>query len=106
MWRAGTVGQRRARARGRGVADAWIFELKHDGFRALARSGTRVQILSRWGRSMTAQSPETAAALARLPDAVLDGELVVPTAKGRSDFEELTAPELAAVPAHDRRSCG
>jgi len=80
------------------VADAWIFELKHDGFRALARSGTRVQILSRWGRSMTAQSPETAAALARLPDAVLDGELVVPTAKGRSDFEELRRRNLLQRP--------
>jgi ATP-dependent DNA ligase len=32
--------------------DGWMFELKHDGFRALARSGARVQLLSRWGRSM------------------------------------------------------
>jgi len=32
---------------------------------------------------------EIGAALERLPDAVLDGELVVPTADGRSHFEEL-----------------
>jgi bifunctional non-homologous end joining protein LigD len=78
--------------------DGWLFELKHDGFRTLARSGTRVQLLSRWGRSMTAQFPETAAALARLPDAVLDGELVVPTAEGRSDFEELRRRNLLQRP--------
>jgi hypothetical protein len=33
-------------------SEGWFFELKHDGFRALARSATRVQILSRWGRPM------------------------------------------------------
>jgi len=37
---------------------------------------------------MTEQFPEFAAALARLPDAVLDGELVVPDQNGRSDFEK------------------
>ena len=66
--------------------EGWIFELKHDGLRALARGGTRVQILSRWGRPMTEQFPEIAAALARLPDALLDAELLVPTQDGRSDF--------------------
>jgi bifunctional non-homologous end joining protein LigD len=67
----------------------WIFELKHDGFRVLANSGTRVQVTSRWGRPRADAFPEIGAALARLPDAVLDGELVVPAADGRSDFEEL-----------------
>jgi len=42
--------------------------------------------------------PEVAAALARLPDAVLDGELVVPTAEGRSDFEELRRRNLMQRP--------
>jgi len=36
--------------------------------------------------------------LARLPDAVLDGELVVPTADGRSDFEELRRRNLLQRP--------
>ena len=32
--------------------DGWMFELKHDGFRAFARTGrTGVQLRSRWGRS-------------------------------------------------------
>ena len=71
--------------------EGWVFELKHDGFRALARKdGTTVQLLSRTGRSMTSAFPEVVRALAQLPgDVVLDGELVVPTGEGRSDFEEL-----------------
>jgi len=36
--------------------------------------------------------------LARLPDAVLDGELVVPTADGPSDFEELRRRNLLQRP--------
>jgi len=78
--------------------DGWMFELKHDGFRALARTGTRVQLISRWGRSMAEAFPEIAAALAKLPDAVLDGELVVPNADGRSDFEELRRRNLLQRP--------
>jgi bifunctional non-homologous end joining protein LigD len=75
-----------------------IFELKHDEFRALARSGTRVQLLSRWGRPLSDQFPEIAAALSRLPDAVVDGELVVPSGEGRSDFEELRRRNLLQRP--------
>ena len=69
----------------------WIFELKHDGFRALARKDrTGVQLLSRSGRSMAKAFPEAVAALAMLPgDVALDAELIVPKAEGRSDFEEL-----------------
>ena len=71
--------------------EGWIFELKHDGFRALARKErTAVQLLSRSGRSMATAFPEVVAALAKLPgDVVLDAELIVPAAVGRSDFEEL-----------------
>ena len=78
--------------------EGWIYEMKHDAFRTLARSGTGVQLLSRWGRPMTEQFPEVAAALAGLPDAVLDGELVVTTVEGRSDFEELRRRNLLQRP--------
>src|SRR6478672_919583 len=76
--------------------DGWLFELKHDGFRALARtSRSGVQLLSRSGRSMADPFPEIVAALEQLPDGlVLDGELVVATADGRSDFEELRRRNL------------
>ena len=58
--------------------DGWLFELKHDGFRALARTGSGVQLVSRSGRSLADPFPEIVAMLERLPDGlVLDGELVV-----------------------------
>jgi bifunctional non-homologous end joining protein LigD len=42
--------------------------------------------------------PEIAGALRELPDAVLDGELVVPDVRGRSDFEELRRRNLLQRP--------
>ena len=80
--------------------DGWLFELKHDGFRALARTGrSGVQLLSRSGRSMAEPFPEIVSALEQLPDGlVLDGELVVPAADGRSDFEEVRRRNLIQRP--------
>jgi len=81
------------------TGQGWIFELKHDGFRALARSGSAVQLLSRSGRLMTDPFPEIVAALEQLPDGlVLDGELVVPAPDGRSDFEEVRRRNLIQRP--------
>ncbi len=80
-------------------SDRWIFELKHDGFRAFARkSGTGVQLLPR--RAIDSRGfPEIVAALRRLHrDVVLDGELVVPDAYGRSDFEEVRRRNLLQRP--------
>ena len=69
----------------------WIFEHKLDGFRGFARkSGDRVELLSRQGRSMAAAFPEIMRALSALPaDAVLDAELVVPDDGTRPPFEPL-----------------
>jgi hypothetical protein len=75
--------------------NGWPFELKHDGFRALARTGSCAQLLSRSGRSMAEPFPEIVTALARLPDGlVLDGELVVP---GRSDVRSVLAASVLAA---------
>ena len=72
--------------------EGWLYELKHDGFRALARTGSDAKLLSRSGRSMAEPFPEIVAVLKRLPGGLmLDGELVVPGADGRSDFEEVRA---------------
>jgi len=86
--------------------EGWLFELKQDGFRALVRkAGTRVQLLSRQGRSLAAAFPEIVAALASANgDAVLDGELVVPDAEGRSDFEELRRRSLLQRPRSIQRA--
>ena len=56
----------------------WIFELKYDGFRALAiREGAAVRLLSRRGNDLLPCFPEIAPCLRELPDIVLDAELVV-----------------------------
>lgn len=70
----------------------WLFEIKWDGVRALARIGNgKLKLLSRKGVDITARYPE----LASLPDsfaareAILDGEIVALDSHGRSDFERL-----------------
>ena len=82
------------------TAEGWLFELKHDGFRAFVRkSGSDVHLLSRWGRSMAHAFPEVIEALGEVPgDVVLDAELVVADEQGRSDFEELRRRALLQRP--------
>jgi bifunctional non-homologous end joining protein LigD len=70
---------------------AWLFELKYDGYRALARrDGARVSIRYRSGDDATALFPEVAKAIEMLPvDAVVDGEIVVLAPDGRPSFQAL-----------------
>ena len=69
---------------------AWIFELKHDGYRVLlVKAGERRSLLSRRGNELIGWFPEIAAELERLPDVVIDGELVMPDARGHSEFHKL-----------------
>src|SRR5688572_7168394 len=68
----------------------WIFELKYDGFRVLAdRREGRPRLMSRRGNDLIACYPEISAALLELPEMVMDGELVVLDAHGKSRFEPL-----------------
>lgn len=72
----------------------WSFELKFDGYRLLAEiDAGRVQLKSRGGADATRWFPEVAAGLAALPGGrhVLDGEVCVLDAMGRSDFDRLHA---------------
>jgi hypothetical protein len=86
--------------RGPFTAAGWLFELKHDGFRAFARTGPAPELMSRWGRSMAPAFPEIVRALESLPaDAVLDAELVVPDTAGRADWEELRRRSLMRRPS-------
>ena len=72
------------------TADGWIFENKLDGFRALARRWHgRAELLSRNGRSIADQFPEVMEALMRLPDCVVDGELVVLDTAGHAIWERV-----------------
>jgi len=74
-------------------AGEWVYEVKHDGYRLLARfdPGGALSLFTRSGNDWTAKLPHIAAALAalRLRNSWLDGEIVVPGPDGRSDFQAL-----------------
>ncbi len=87
----------------------WLFEIKWDGERAMAWIDEgKLALRSRKGTDITAQYPD----LAGLPDAIhtkraiVDGEIVVLDAGGRSDFERLQermhvrAPTAALIERH------
>jgi bifunctional non-homologous end joining protein LigD len=72
--------------------DAWLHELKFDGYRLLARvEGSHVKLLTRNGNDWTDRMPGLSNALGslRAETAVVDGELVVLDADGVSDFQLL-----------------
>jgi bifunctional non-homologous end joining protein LigD len=69
----------------------WIFELKHDGFRALAHVGAEVRLISRRSREYR-QFDNLRRSLREaltVRDAVIDGEIVCLDGDGRSQFVEL-----------------
>ena len=70
----------------------WIHEIKHDGFRILARrEASRVRLYTRNGYDFTARFPKIAATVETLPvrSCVLDGEAIVVNERGLSVFEAL-----------------
>ena len=75
--------------------DGWLHELKHDGFRIIARKeGDHVRLWSRNGRDWSAEFVAITAALRELPaDFVLDGEAVAHCSAGLPDFHGLLGRE-------------
>jgi ATP-dependent DNA ligase len=70
----------------------WIHEIKHDGFRILARrEASRVRLYTRNGYDFTARFPKIAAPVKnlRVRSCVLDGEAIVVDKRGISVFEAL-----------------
>lgn len=103
--------------------DAWAYEMKWDGYRAIVEvAGGRLRIVSRRGNDLTARYPELDGLPAAVGvDAVLDGELVVLDESGRPSFQEiqqhlapaalflfdvlrLDGQDVMAAPWHERRS--
>jgi bifunctional non-homologous end joining protein LigD len=71
--------------------DNWIWEIKLDGYRALAvRTSVGVTLFSRRRKSLDRQFPNIVDALAYLPEeTVVDGEVVAIDDSGRPDFNLL-----------------
>ena len=69
----------------------WVYEVKHDGYRMLARIASEVQLFTRSGNDWTAKLPHLAKAVENLGlnNAWLDGEIVVPRPDGRASFQAL-----------------
>jgi bifunctional non-homologous end joining protein LigD len=87
--------------------DAWAYEVKWDGVRALvAVEDGRVRLTSRNGNDVTSSYPELEALGAQLGStaALLDGEVVAFDERGRTDFGRLQARmHVARPPASLRR---
>jgi bifunctional non-homologous end joining protein LigD len=70
----------------------WIYEIKWDGYRALAlKNAESVRLLSLKEKNLTSDFPEVAEAMGGLAAevAVLDGEIVAVDAQGRPSFQVL-----------------
>lgn len=69
----------------------WIYEMKWDGYRAIAEcDGKKIKLYSRNGNSFNDSYPLVVEALQKLNlHAVLDGEIVVLDQHGKSDFQRL-----------------
>jgi bifunctional non-homologous end joining protein LigD len=72
--------------------DDWLHEIKHDGYRIVARiEEGEVQLISRNGKDWTKEFPQVARALGRLPagTALLDGEVAAVLPSGATSFQAL-----------------
>jgi len=70
----------------------WVHEIKFDGYRVQLRvAGGKVTLRTRSGLDWTARFSALAAAAAKLPDCIMDGEVVALDNEGSPDFPALQA---------------
>ena len=80
----------------------WIHEIKHDGFRIIARRADGgMRLLTRKGNNFSNRFPQIVAAVAALParSCLIDGEAIVTDHKGLAVFDLIRGhrPSEAAV---------
>jgi bifunctional non-homologous end joining protein LigD len=81
----------------------WLHEIKHDGFRVIARkSATTVRLYSRPGNDLTYRFPLIVESVAwlRVRSCIIDGEAVVCDSKGMVSFDHIPIAGMTAA-----RSC-
>ncbi len=86
--------------------EAWLFEIKYDGVRALAvRDGNHVRLYARSGTEVTERYPEITLAFDAMPfdRFVIDGEIVALNDDGRPNFGMLQTRMHVQDPAAARR---
>lgn len=71
--------------------DSWTYQLKLDGYRAVAfKTGRKLHLRSRNNKDFSTRYPSVVRGLAKLPDAtVIDGEVVAFDEEGRPSFNAL-----------------
>jgi bifunctional non-homologous end joining protein LigD len=72
--------------------EMWLHEIKHDGFRVIARKdGTQVRLYSRPGKDLTYRFPLIVETVARLRprSCIIDGEAVVCDRSGMVSFDHI-----------------
>ena len=78
----------------------WVYEIKFDGYRALAlRGGRETRILSRNRKDLGKKFPQITGSIAGLDvqDATIDGEIVALDDRGRPSFQLLQGFDMGLV---------
>jgi bifunctional non-homologous end joining protein LigD len=82
----------------------WLHEIKHDGFRILARrDGAGVRLITRAGNDFSSRFPFIAMAVAKLPvrsSCLIDGEAIVCDENGLAVFELIRGHRTLASAVH------